>query len=111
MAGKRISDGFHLKFTIAKALWNDLFSVGVPFKVADGQFDLVDNLRSGLKRLEVREKVRGLLEDREVPEVLMKGKQIAKNVWGNRREQVYKVANELLRVEGDWRVEVDREGS
>jgi hypothetical protein len=108
---KQIGDGFHLKFTIGKALWNDMFRVGLPFKVADGQFDLVDNLRAGIKRLEVKEKVRGLLEDREVPQVLVRGKDFAKNVWGQRREQVYRVVNEVVRVEGDWKVEVDREGS
>ncbi len=108
---KQIGDGFHLKFTIGKALWNDLFRVGLPFKVADGQFDLVQNIRVGVKRLDVKEKVRGLLEDREVPQVLVRGKEIAKTVWSKRREQVYAIVNELLRVEGDWRVEVDREGS
>lgn len=108
---KQIGDGYHLKFTIGKALWNDLFRVGLPFKVADGQFDLIQNLRAGVKRLEVREKVRGLLEDREVPQVLVRGKDIAKNVWGARKEQVYKVVNEIVHVQGDWRVEVDRDGS
>lgn len=108
---KQIGDGFHLKFTIGKALWNDMFRVGLPFKVADGQFDLVDNLRAGFKRLEVREKVKGLLEDREVPQVLLRGKDFAKTVWGHRRDQVYRVVNEVLRVEGDWRVEIDQEGS
>jgi len=43
--------------------------------------------------------------------VLVRGKDFAKNVWGHRREQVYRVVNEVLRVEGDWRVEVDRDGS
>ncbi len=108
---KQIGDGYHLKFSIGKALWNDLFRVGLPFKVADGQFDLVDNLRAGIKRLEVKEKVRGLLEDREVPQVLVRGKDLAKNVWSNRREQVYRIVNEVVHVQGDWRVEVDREGS
>ncbi len=108
---KQIGDGYHLKFTIGKALWNDLFRVGLPFKVSDGQFDLIENLRAGVKRLEVKEKVRGLLEDREVPQVLVRGKDIAKNVWSQRREQVYRVVNELVHVQGDWRVEVDREGS
>lgn len=108
---KQIGDGYHLKFTIGKALWNDLFRAGLPFKVGDGQFDLVDNVRAGLKKLEVKEKVRGLLEDREVPQVIVRGKDFAKNVWGNRREQVYKVVDELFRVEGDWKVEVDRDGS
>jgi hypothetical protein len=111
MSRKQIGDGFHLKFTIGKALWNDLFGVGLPFKVADGQFDLVDNVRTGIKRLEVRQKVRALLEDREVPQVLIRGKEVAKGVWENRREQVYRVVNELVKVEGDWRVEIDREGS
>lgn len=105
------SDGYHLKFTIGKALWRDLFSVGLPYKVADGSFDLVENVRAGLKQLEVREKVRGLLADRQVPEVLHRGRVIAGNVWHSRREQVYQVVNELVRVNGDWRLEVDREGS
>lgn len=108
---KQIADGYHLKFTIGKALWNDLFRVGLPFKVADGQFDLVQNVRAGIKRLEVKEKVKGLLEDREVPQVLVRGKDIARNVWGARREQVYRVVNELVKVEGDWKVQVDRDGS
>jgi hypothetical protein len=105
------SDGYHLKFTIGKALWRDLFSVGLPYKVSDGSFDLVENVRAGLKQLEVREKVKGLLADRQVPEVLQRGRVIAGNVWQNRREQVYQVVNELVRVNGDWKVEVDRDGS
>ena len=95
---KQIGDGFHLKFTIGKALWNDMFRVGLPFKVADGQFDLVENVRAGIKKLEVKQKVKGLLEDREVPQVLVRGKDFAKTVWGQRREQVYRVVNEVLRV-------------
>ncbi len=111
MAAKQISDGYHLKFTIGKALWNDLFAVGLPFKIGDGAFDLVQNVRAGVKRLEVREKVRGLLEDRQVPEVLVRGKNMARDLWGNRREQVYRLVEEVVKVQGDWRVEVDREGS
>lgn len=111
MAQKQIGDGFHLKFTIGKALWNDLFSAGLPFKIKDGTFDLVENVRDGLKRLEVKEKVRGLLEDREVPAVVTRGTQVARNVWHSRRDQVYQVVNDLVRVQGDWRAEVDREGS
>ncbi|MFZ5477002.1 MAG: hypothetical protein ACOZNI_09535 [Myxococcota bacterium] len=111
MTRKQLGDGYHLKFTIGKQLWNDLFSAGLPFKVGDGQFDLLPNLRQGLKRLEVREKVRGLLEDREVPAVIVRGGEVARGVWHNRREQVYTVIKDLLRVEGDWRVEIDRDGS
>jgi hypothetical protein len=108
---KQISDGFHLKFTIGKALWNDLFSAGLPFRVGQGAFDLVPMVKEGLRRLEVREKVRGLLEDRQVPEVLVRGKAIARDVWSGRREQVYRVLDDVLKVEGDWHVEIDRDGS
>lgn len=104
-------DGFHLKFTISKSLWNELFKVGLPFKISEGQFDLVQNVRAGVKQLGVREKVKGLLEDREVPQVLVRSKDMARNLWHARREQVYRIVNELVRVQGDWRVEVDREGS
>ncbi len=107
----RQSDGYHLKFTIGKALWNELFSVGLPFRIQDGQFDLVQNVRAGVKQLGVREKVRGLLEDREVPRVLVRGKEVARGVWVARREQVYRVVNDLVAVQGDWRLDVDREGS
>lgn len=108
---KQNSDGFHLKFTIGKALWNDLFGAGLPFKVSDGTFDMLDGVRAGLKKLEVRQRVRGLLEDREVPEILQRGRVIARDAWGNRREQVYQVINDLVRVQGDWKVLVDKDGS
>lgn len=111
MPPKQLGDGFHLKFSIGKALWNDLFSVGLPFKIKDGTFDLLENVRDGLKRLEVKEKVRGLLEDREVPAVVTRGTEVARDVWHARREQVYQVLNDVVRVQGDWRAEVDREGS
>lgn len=111
MSQKQLSDHYHLKFSIGRSLWNDLFGVGLPFKVGEGNFDLVQNVRAGIKKLEVREKVKGLLEDREVPGVIVRGKNAAARVWGNRREQVYKVIDELVKVQGDWRVEVDREGS
>lgn len=111
MPPKQLGDGFHLKFSIGKALWNDLFSVGLPFKIKDGTFDLLENVRGGLKRLEVKEKVRGLLEDREVPAVVTRGTEVARDVWNARREQVYQVLNDVIRVQGDWRAEVDREGS
>lgn len=111
MPAKQISDGFHLKFTIGKALWNDLFSAGLPFKIKDGTFDLLENVREGLNRLEVKQKVKGLLEDRQVPAVVQRGTGVARNVWANRRGQVYQVINDVVRIQGDWRAEVDRQGS
>src|SRR5436190_2116071 len=46
MSRKQIADGFHLKFTIGKALWNDLFSVGLPFKYADQQFGVEAHVKA-----------------------------------------------------------------
>lgn len=108
---KKGNDGFHLKFTIGKKLWTELFSVGLPFKVGEGPFDLVHNLRDGVRQLGVREKVKGLLEDRQVPAVITRGEKAARNIWHSRRDQVYKLMDDLVRVQGDWRVEVDKEGS
>ncbi len=110
---KQIGDGYHLKFTIGRALWNDLFGAGLPFEVGKGTFDLVKQVRAGVRQLGVRERVRGLLEDRQVqlPEVVVRGKDAAVRVWEDRRESVWKVVEELVRVEGDWQVQVDREGS
>ena len=110
---KQIGDGYHLKFTIGKALWNDLFGAGLPFEVGKGSFDLIKQLRAGVKQLGVRERVRGLLEDRQVqlPTAVVRGKDAALRVWEGRRESVLKIIDELVRVEGDWRVEVDRDGS
>lgn len=111
MAAKASSDGYHLKFSIGKALWNDLFRAGLPFKISDGTFDLLEAARAGVKRLEVRERVRGLLEDRELPSVVKRGRRVVSDTWESRREQVYQLVNDLVRVQGDWRAEVDRDGS
>lgn len=111
MAAKATSDGYHLKFTIGKSLWNELFRAGLPFKIADGTFDLLEAARAGMKRLEVRERVRGLLEDRELPQVVQRGRRVVSSTWESRREQVYQLVNDLVRIQGDWRAEVDREGS
>ena len=104
-------DGFHLKFSIGKALWTELFKVGLPYKVAEGPFDLVQNLRDGMRQLGVKEKVKGLLEDRQVPQVIQRGEKAARDLWHARKDQVYKVMDEMVRIQGDWKVEVDREGS
>lgn len=110
---KQIGDGYHLKFTIGKALWNELFGAGLPFEVGKGTFDLVKQVRAGVRQIGLRDRVRGLLEDRQVqlPAVVVRGKDAAVRVWEGRRETVWRVVEELVRVEGDWQVEVDRDGS
>lgn len=105
------SDGFHLKFTIGKALWTELFRVGLPYRVAEGQFDLLQNLRAGVRQLELRQRVRGLLEDRSVPPLVLRGGEAARQLWAARKEQVFERLKEVVSVQGDWKVEIDREGS
>jgi hypothetical protein len=111
MSTKAIGDGFHLKFTIGRALWNDLFQAGLPFRVGNGSFDLLRNVHAGLRQLQVREKVRGLIEDKQVPEVILTGARVARSTWEGRRGDVYRVVERLVRVQGDWTVQIDRDGS
>lgn len=108
---KRLGDGYHLSLSIGKALWDDLMAAGLPAKIKDGSFELGPTLYQGVKQLQVKEKVTALLEDREAPEVVMRAKSRAGDLWRNRRDSVYKILNEVVRVEGDWKLEVDREGT
>ncbi|MEN9785762.1 MAG: hypothetical protein RLZZ299_1026 [Pseudomonadota bacterium] len=113
MSGRALSDGFHLKFAIGRALWNDLFAASLPFRIGRGRFDLLRAVHAGYRQLQVRDRVRGLLEDQQVqvPEVLVRGVAVARGAWDGRRDDVVAFVDRLVRVEGDWTVEIDREGS
>lgn len=108
---KRLGDGYHLSLSIGKALWDDLMGAALPAKVRDGSFELGPLVHEGIRQLQVKEKVVALIEDREPPEMVVKAKDRAADIWRNRRESVYKLLNDVLRVEGDWKLEVDREGT
>lgn len=111
MATKQLSDHYHLSFSIGKALWDDLVGAALPIKVSEGQFDLGRVVYQGVKQLQVKEKVVALIEDRNPPEAVLRAKDRAADLWRARREQVYTLIEELVKVEGDWRVQIDREGS
>jgi hypothetical protein len=113
MSGRALSDGFHLKFAIGRALWNDLFAASLPFRLGRGHFDLLRVVHAGYRQLQVRDRVRGLLEDPhvQVPEVLVRGAAVARGAWDDRRDDVIAWVERVVRVEGDWTVEIDREGS
>ena len=83
----------------------------LPVKIKEGTFDLGRNVYQGVKQLQVREKVAALLEDREAPAALTKARSAAADLWSSRREQVYKLIDELVHVEGEWSFEVDRDGT
>ena len=111
MAQRQLGDGYHLSCSIGKALWDDLVGAALPVKVSDGQYNLTRVVYRGVKQLQVKEKVVALLEDRQPPPAVMAAKNRAADIWRARREQVYGVIDELVRVEGDWKLQVDREGT
>ena len=111
MSQQQIDDGYHLSFSIGKSLWDDLVGSALPVKIKEGTFDLGRNVYQGVKQLQVREKVAALLEDREAPAALTKARSAAADLWSSRREQVYKLIDELVHVEGEWSFEVDRDGT
>ncbi len=105
------SDGFHLSLTIGRALWDDLSSSALPLEVAQGSYDLGRLMYRGVKQLQVKERVVALLEDREPPTVVRRAKDRAARTWRARRGQVYGAIEDIIKVEGDWKVEIDREGT
>jgi hypothetical protein len=110
-APKQISDGYHMALSIGRAMFSELLATSLPVTVKDGDFDLVKNARDLARQLQVKEKVRGLLDNGSAPNALVKVKEKASEVWDGRRDQIYELINDLLSVEGTWKVEVDREGS
>jgi len=111
MATKQINDDFHLSLSIGKSLWDDLMGAALPVKVKEGDFDLGRLIYKSVKQLQVTEKVAALIEDRQPPNSLIRAKDRAADLWQNRRERVYQTIDDIVRVEGQWRVEVDKEGT
>jgi hypothetical protein len=107
----QLTDDYHLSLSIGKALWDDLVGAALPLKVRDGTFDLGKVVISGMKQIGVRQRVRGLLEDRTPPAPLVRVKDKAAQLWSEHREDVFQVVSEMFRVEGDWMVEIDEEGT
>lgn len=106
-----MKNGYHLSLGISRELWSDLLTAALPVRLSEGEFDLAGNVRAAVKQLQVRERVSGLLEDRQPDDVLVRAKNRAKRVWVARREDVYKRVNELVRVEGTWTVQLDDLGT
>ena len=111
MAVAELTDHYHLSLSIGKTLWDDLVGAALPLKVKDGTFDLGKVVLSGVRQIGVRDRVRGLLEDREPPATLVRAKDRAAQIWGDHKEDVFQVVSEMFRVEGDWKVEIDDKGT
>ena len=110
MKQRQIADGFHISLTIGKGLFTELLGAALPVTVQKGPFNLVQNARDLARQLQVKEKVAGLLEGPD-NEALVRVRDRAATVWGNRREQVYELMDRVIRVEGDWEVQLAKEGT
>lgn len=111
MPPRPLRDHYHLSLSIGKALWDDLVGAALPVKVAEGEFEAGKLLYQGVKQLQVKEKVVALLEDQSRPPAVRQLTGRTRELWHQRRDQVYQVLNDVVRVEGAWRVDIDREGS
>ena len=109
MATKAIAEDFHFSMSIGKGLFTELISAALPMKLIGGEFTLADALRDGARQLQVKQRVAGLLEAPENT-ALLKVRDKARETWGARRGQVYEIMDRLVQVDGDWEIQLDREG-
>lgn len=106
-----MSSGHHLSLSLSGEMWNQILRTALPFAVADGDVDLATSVKAAFRQLAVRERVAGLLEDRRAPLPLVKFGRKLGSMWGDRRANVYRLMNDLVKVEGTWKVEVDEVGT
>jgi len=106
-----MSGTHHLSLGLSRELWQEMLAAALPVQLAGGEFEISQNARRIVKQLGVRERVAGLLEDRQAPQPLVRVKDKAKALWRTRRGDVFRRMNELMRVEGTWRIELDEFGT
>ncbi|MEL6346611.1 MAG: hypothetical protein AAFV53_26095 [Myxococcota bacterium] len=111
MAAKQIADNYHLSLSIGKALWDELLGAALPATVSKGSFELTRAVYQGVKQLQVKERVVALLEDEQTPPFVAQARSRASAFWRRRRSQVYGFIQEMVRVEGDWQIQIDRDGT
>ena len=102
---------YHLSLSIGKSLWNDLVGGALPLQISQGAFDLGKVIYKGVKQLQVREKVAALIEEKGGNTGLIKAKSKVSEIWSHNKQQIYKLLDELVHVEGNWNVQIDDEGT
>ncbi len=103
--------GPHMSLTLSRELWNELLGAALPVRLAGGDLDLRRIARGAAAQIGVRERVRGLLEDRRTPGVVRRAGDRARALWRRGRPALIQRAERLVRVEGSWRVELDDLGT
>ncbi len=106
-----MAGGHHLSLSLSRELWTELLGAALPVRLAGDDFDLARNARALVRQLGVRERVAGLLEDRQPPATLTRVTNRARREWAQRRGGVVRRLSDLVRVEGTWSVELDNLGT
>jgi hypothetical protein len=106
-----MADDYHLSLNLSRELWQELLAAALPVELRTGELELTANARSLVRQLGVRERVAGLLEDRRAPRALVRVRDRARKAWHRRREGVYRRVQDMVRVQGTWRVELDDLGT
>lgn len=101
----------HLSLSLSRELWTELLTAALPVKLAGDGFDAARDAKRFVKQLGVRERVAGLLEDRQPPAALVRAKDRAKAAWGRRKAGLYRRLNDLVSVRGTWSVHLDHLGT
>jgi hypothetical protein len=105
------NDGYHFSFSLGKSMFSELLSAALPVSVKKGEFELRETTRQVWQQLQLREKVSGLIEQRDSSGAIVRAKDKAVSIWDGRRDQIYTMFHEMVKVEGDWEVELDNDGS
>lgn len=103
--------GHHLSLSLTGEMWNDILRSALPVRIVDGEFDLASGARSVLGQLEVKRRVTHLLEDQRTPAPVAAAGRRLRDLWRDQRGRVYDRLQQLVRVEGEWNVEVDDIGT
>ncbi|MEN0064273.1 MAG: hypothetical protein AAGA48_19135 [Myxococcota bacterium] len=97
----------HLSLSLSRELWNELLGAALPVRIAGQPIDLTRQVREVVGRLRVRERVRGLIQDQRSPEVLRR----VRELWHARRDELFDRIDEVVRIEGEWQIELDAFGT
>jgi len=111
MAPKQIGENFHFSIALGRTLFSELLGTALPIQIKKGEFNLIENVRGVANQLQVKEKVAGLLTDSNPEGALVRVKDRAASVWSTRREDVYALINDVMKIEGEWTLELDRAGT
>jgi hypothetical protein len=106
-----MKDGYHLSLSLSRELWEDLLGTALPISFASGTFDVARNARAALRQLPLRERVRALIGDQRAPAALVHARDVARAAWERRRMDVYSRLDQLLRIEGEYTLDLDDLGS